>query len=469
MTAPFRAHQASTWADAQLLRGDPQTRFSGVSIDSRTAGAGELFVAIIGPQHDGHDHVEDAVERGVRGLLIEQGRPVPETLPESLAVLAATDTTHALGDLGAGHRSLHEGPVVAITGSNGKTTTKEMCASILAVGAPCLKTSGNLNNAYGLPLTLLRRDDSHRSLVVELGMNHRGEIARLVEIARPTVGLITNVGTAHIEFLGSREEIALEKGDLVAGLEADGTAVLNADDPLVLVQSERTSARVVTFGRTATADVRAEDVRAEPGRYRFSVVMPDARVDVQISGLGDTTVANALAAAAAALAAGATTDEIAVGLAAHRSIAGRLEPIALADGSLVINDTYNANPQSLEVALRVLASGPTSGEGRHLAVLGDMGELGAQTEEAHRQAGAQAASLGVEELFAVGRHAAHVAEGARAAGLPDDRIHANEDWEKVTGALLARRTAGDHILVKGSRAMRMERIVERITANEGVD
>jgi UDP-N-acetylmuramoyl-tripeptide--D-alanyl-D-alanine ligase len=315
---------------------------------------------------------------------------------------------------------------------------------------------------------LLQRDDAHRTLVVELGMNHRGEIARLVEIARPTVGVVTNVGTAHIEFLGSRQEIALEKGDLVAGLDPEGTAVLNADDALVLAQRERVRARVVSFGRSPAADVRAENVRAEHGVYRFVLVSGDARCDVRVAGLGETTVANALAAAAAALAAGATREEVVRGLADYRPIGGRLHPIPLADGTLVIDDTYNANPQSLEVALRVLAAQPAPAGGRHVAVLGDMGELGSQTEEAHRQAGALAASLGVELLFAVGRHAGRVAEGARAAGLSEDRVVANADWEPIAEALCKRVVAGDRILVKGSRAMRMERIVERLTANGGV-
>jgi UDP-N-acetylmuramoyl-tripeptide--D-alanyl-D-alanine ligase len=465
VSAPFHAADAAAWADASILRGDPQTRFVGVSIDSRTASEGQLFVAIAGPRHDGHDHLEEAVRRGASGVLVAAARPPAESLP--CAVLAAADTTRALGDLAAGHRALHRGPVVAITGSNGKTTTKEMCAAILAMGAPCLKTHGNLNNAYGLPLTLLQRDDAHRSLVVEFGMNHRGEIARLVEIAKPTVGVVTNVGTAHIEFLGSREEIALEKGDLVAGLPPEGTAVLNADDPLVMGQRERVRARVVTFGRGPSADVHAESVRSERGAYHFALLTGDERRDVRVTGLGDTTVANALAAAAAALAAGARVDEVVGGLAAYRPLGGRLHPVALADGTLVIDDTYNANPQSLEVALRVLAAQPAPEGGRHVAVLGDMGELGGQTEEAHRQAGALAASLGVELLFAVGRHAGRVAEGACAAGLPEDRVIANADWEPIAEALSKRTVSGDQILVKGSRAMRMERIVARLRANGG--
>ena len=224
------------------------------------------------------------------------------------------------------------GPLVAITGSNGKTTTKEMCAAILAVSGPCLKNEGNLNNEFGLPLTLLRRGAEHRSVVVELGMNHRGEIARLAAIAQPRVGVITNVGTAHIEHLGSREDIALEKGDLVAALDADATAVLNADDPLVLAQAARTAARVVRFGRGELADVRADDVAADAATAAIASRSRrrQGAIEVSVAGLGETTVPNALAAAAAALAAGVPLADVAAGLRDYRPVAGRLQPIALA-------------------------------------------------------------------------------------------------------------------------------------------
>ena len=257
MSERLLASDVQSWTGALLCNGSPDAAFVGVSIDSRTVAAGELFVAIAGPNHDGHDHLENALAAGASGCLILHGR-APDAPGESV-LLATDDTTHALGDLAAGHRQRHSGPVVAITGSNGKTTTKEMCAAILSVGGSCLKTAGNLNNQYGLPLTLLRRDPEHESLVVELGTNHPGEIRRLAVIARPDIGVLTNVGTAHIEFLGSREGIAQEKGDLLAALDPTGTAVCNGDDPLVLAQVERTRARVVRFGLGPGADVHAEE------------------------------------------------------------------------------------------------------------------------------------------------------------------------------------------------------------------
>ncbi|MBW1843286.1 MAG: UDP-N-acetylmuramoyl-tripeptide--D-alanyl-D-alanine ligase, partial [Deltaproteobacteria bacterium] len=200
MTLAFRVKDALRWTGGALVAGDVATALSGVSIDSRTVKPGELFFAIVGPSHDGHKFLENALDRGATALIVERGRTLPDVL--AVPVITVEDTTRALGSLAAGHRAEFDGPVVAITGSNGKTTTKEMCAAILSVSAPCHRTPGNLNNQYGLPLTLLGRSEADRSLVVELGMNHRGEIAQLVEIAKPTVGVITNVGTAHIEFLG---------------------------------------------------------------------------------------------------------------------------------------------------------------------------------------------------------------------------------------------------------------------------
>jgi UDP-N-acetylmuramoyl-tripeptide--D-alanyl-D-alanine ligase len=463
MSEPFRAREVCDWTGAALLRGDAADAFSGVTIDSREVAAGQLFVAIAGPNHDGHDHVEAALSAGAGGCLIETGRAAPR----SGTVLSVSDTTRALGDLAGGHRARHSGPLVGITGSNGKTSTKEMCASILECAGPCLKTRGNLNNQYGLPLTLLRRDATDRFAVVELGTNHPGEIARLAEIARPTIGVLNNVGTAHIEFLGSREGIAAEKGALIAALPADGVAVLNGDDPLVMSQAPRTRARIVRFGLSPEMDVRPDRLHWRDGGFAFALVAPQGQVDVHVAGLGEHTVSNALAASAAALSAGATLAQVATGLARHRAVKGRLAPLPLADDVLVIDDTYNANPQSLEVALRELTGGPACGTGRPIAVIGDMGELGDETDAAHRQAGALAARLGVEELYAVGDWSERVAEGARSAGMGAEHVHASSDWETAAESLAKQLRPGDRVLVKGSRAMRMERIVERIALAVG--
>jgi UDP-N-acetylmuramoyl-tripeptide--D-alanyl-D-alanine ligase len=465
MSVAFGVRDVVAWSHGELVRGDADKRFEGVSIDTRTLAEGALFFAIRGPRHDAHAFLEDAVRRGAGGLVIERGHTLTE-LPAALPVVVVDDTTRALGAVAAGHRCGFTGPVVAITGSNGKTTTKEMCAAILAVTGPCLKNRGNLNNAYGLPLTLLEREAEHRALVVEIGMNHRGEIAPLAAIARPSVGVVTNVGSAHIEHLGSREEIAKEKGELVAALEPEATAVLNADDDLVMIQAGRTRARALTFGRGSAADVRAEHVTALGERgFAFDLVSPGGRVAVHLGTIGESVVINSLAAAAAALAAGASLEHVAEGLARVEPVQGRMERIALPRNIIVLDDTYNANPQSMEVALRSLAS--LKGKSRGIAVLGDMGELGAAAREAHRSAGALAARLGLDYVFALGEHAAEIAEGARGAGMARDRVRVDSDHEGTSRGVAAVLRGNDWVLVKGSRSMRMEKIVESLTRGRG--
>jgi UDP-N-acetylmuramoyl-tripeptide--D-alanyl-D-alanine ligase len=460
---------AQRWTGAERLAGAADALCTSVAIDSRRVAPGALFVAIRGPNHDAHAFLADTVRAGATALLVERAAFAAAggaaALPGAPAVLAVEDTTAALGALAAGHRRTVSIPVIAITGSNGKTTTKEMMAAILASRAPCLKTEGNLNNQFGLPLTLLRLAPEHRAAVVEIGMNHPGEIAPLAAIAAPTVGVITNVGTAHIEHLGSQDGIAREKGALFEALGADAVAVANADDPRVLAQLARTRARPLRFGRAAGADVRAEAEAGLPGGgVSFELATPAGRATVRVHGDGTVLVINALAAAAGALAAGASLDEIAAGLAAVRPPAGRMARLALPCGVTVLDDTYNANPQSMEVALRSLAA--LKGAQRGIAVLGDMGELGATAPAAHRAAGRLAAELGVELLFAVGNHAGEVLAGAREAGLPAERGvaagDAGELAERVRGAL----RGGDWVLVKGSRSMRMERIVQALAQSD---
>jgi UDP-N-acetylmuramoyl-tripeptide--D-alanyl-D-alanine ligase len=463
MTVSFSVADALRWTGGVLVAGDPEAILSGVSIDSRSCARGQLFFAVVGPSHDGHAFLRGALDRGVAALVVERGRALPDIA--DAAAIEVEDTTRALGALAAGHREGFQGPVVAITGSNGKTTTKEMCAAILSVRAPCHRTPGNLNNQYGLPLTLLGRDAADRALVVELGMNHRGEIAQLVEIAKPTVGVITNVGTAHIEFLGSREEIAREKGDIVAQLPAEGTAVLNADDPLVLAQRSRTRARVISFGISIDADVRGGDIEWIDDRgYRFEIETPMGSGTVEVQGLGPTTVSNALAAAAAALAAGASVADVIKGLANHQGIKGRLQRHALADGITLIDDTYNANPQSMEAALHLLAE--IKGEHRAAAILGDMGELGATAEAAHRELGRLAASLGIDFLIAVGSRSALIASAAVDAGMNPTHVCVASDHADASARACGWLREHDTVLVKGSRSMQMERVVEAIASGK---
>jgi UDP-N-acetylmuramoyl-tripeptide--D-alanyl-D-alanine ligase len=461
------ALDAVRWTRGELLRGSEAAHFRGVSIDTRSLETDELFVAIRGENHDAHRFLADAVTHGATGLVVEAGHASPEDLAASAVVIAVEDGTRALGALAAGHRAQFRGPLVAITGSNGKTTTKEMCASILSVEAPCLKNRDNLNNQYGLPLTLLARCAEQRFAVVEIGMNHRGEIAPLARIARPTVGVITNVGTAHIEFLKSREAIATEKGDLLTTLPADGTAVLNADDPLAMAQSRRTDARVVSFGAAGGADVRAEQIREHDRGFAFALCAPEGKTDVEVNGLGPATLANALAAAAAALAAGVSLDAVREGLARHRPVSGRMERIVLPQDITLINDAYNANPQSLALALTSLAE--HKGSGRALAVLGDMGELGSATECEHRAAGELVCTLGIDFLLAFGDHAQRVASAAIDAGMDPAHVHVESDHDALAARVRELARKDDWVLVKGSRSMHMERVVAALARTEERD
>jgi UDP-N-acetylmuramoyl-tripeptide--D-alanyl-D-alanine ligase len=460
VSVPFRAREACAWTGGELLAGDAEARFAAVSIDTRTCPKGALFTAIRGPRHDAHAYLARALEAGAAGLLLERARADAVPPGADAALIAVDDTTRALGALASGHRAGFDGPLVAITGSNGKTTTKEMCAAILARRGPCLRNRGNLNNQFGLPLTLLEREPEHRTVVVELGMNHRGEIATLAAISRPQVGVLTNVGTAHIEHLGSQDEIAREKGDLLAALPPDGVAVVNADDRRAADQAARHSGRVLRFGAAPAAEVRAEDVRQDDEGFGFRLATPAGAVDVRVAGLGETTLPNALAAAAAALAAGASLDDLRAGLADYAPPRGRMQHRRLGGGIELIDDTYNANPQSLEAALKSLAR--LKGPGRAVAVLGDMGELGRESGPAHRAAGGLAAELALDFLFALGDHAGEVAEGARSAGMAAERVHVAASHDDLGERLLALLAAGDWVLVKGSRSMRMERVVDAL-------
>jgi UDP-N-acetylmuramoyl-tripeptide--D-alanyl-D-alanine ligase len=449
------------WTMGNLLRGRPDQPFDSTVIDSREAVPGALFVAIVGPNHDAHRFAAEVLAKGVAGVVIQSDR-IEDTLgPGDGFIVHVDDTTLALADLARGHRQSFTGPLVGITGSNGKTTTKELCAGILEGVGSTLATRGNLNNNFGVPLTLLRRCDEDRYAVIEMGMNHRGEIATLAAIAQPTIGILTNVGSAHIEFLGSREAIAEEKGDLLAALPADGTAIVGRDEEMAFAQAKRTQARVLSFGRTPEADLCASEIRLVDGRaFAFVLESPFGRGEIRVSGLSETIVDNALSAAGAAFAAGADLEDVATGLAHHRGVPGRMQPHALPNDVLVIDDSYNANPQSMRDALETLARLET--RGRRLAVLGQMGELGERAEEAHRDAGALVASLGLDELFLIGPMTLHVAEGATATGFDEGRIHVADDHESLARSLRSRLSKGDRILVKGSRAARLERVIEAL-------
>ncbi len=425
--------------------------FADVIIDSRKVRAGDLFLALPGENTDGHEFLGAAAAAGAVGALVSRKINVP--LPQVLV----SDVARALSRAGAAWREAFRGPVLGVAGSNGKTTTKEMLGSILAQRGECLATRGNLNNHLGVPLTLLRLNDGFQSAVIEMGANRSGEIAELVRLARPDVGLITNAGAEHLEGFGSLEGVAQAEGEMVAGLEPGGTAIINADDAYAPLWCELSRARVVTFGLAADAGVRAHalrlDVGAEGFMTRFDLQCALGTVTVALALAGRHNVYNALAAAAAAMAAGASLAQVSAGLGAVRSVAGRLQFRPLRGGAWLIDDTYNANPSSAHAALEVLAELP----GRRWLVLGDMAELGRFAGASHEELGTLARTLGVERLYTFGPLAALAAEsfGAGAESFTDMDALVRAFGGAVPGEV--------RLLVKGSRVNRLERLVASLT------
>jgi UDP-N-acetylmuramoyl-tripeptide--D-alanyl-D-alanine ligase len=428
--------------------------FGEVVSDTRTLKRGQLFVALTGPNFNGGDFVGAALNAGAAGALVSALQPA--RLPQILV----PDTQAALARAARAWRARFEGPLVGVAGSNGKTTAKEMTAAILAQAGDCLATRGNLNNHIGVPLTLLRLSPAHRFAVIEMGANRAGEVAALVALARPSVGLITNAGAEHLEGFGSLEGVARAEGEMVAGLAATATAVINADDEFAHLWRGSTSARVVTFGLKNPADFSASDVRTAVGasgfRTQFRLTAPGGSAVIELALGGAHNVANALAAAAAAASAGATLAQISAGLSAVRAVPGRLQFKQAAGGAWLIDDSYNANPSSVRAAIEVLASL----SGRRWLVLGDMGELGDFAAEAHSEMGEFARAQGVERLYATGTLMARAVESFGAGA----RWYA--DAPSLSAALeAALKEAGPEVrlLVKGSRFNRLERVVDALT------
>ena len=420
----------------------PDTRLAGVCTDTRRLLPGQLFVALEGPNFDGHDFVPAALDAGAAACLVaREGTGTP--------AIVVADTRRALGELARAWRERFAIPVLAVTGSNGKTTVKEMLAAILATRGETLATRGNLNNDIGVPLTLFELDAAHQAAVIEMGANHPGEIAWLVSLARPDVALVTNAGPAHLEGFGSIEGVARAKGEIFAGLPEHGTAVINADDDYAPLWRELAGARrILTFGLRNKADVSAEWQAIRRGS-RLRVRTPAGDFETELPLPGEHNVMNALAATAAALAAGVAPPAIGAALATVRGAPGRLQIKAGPAGSTLLDDTYNANPASLAAALRVLRGFP----GRHLLALGDMGELGPEAEALHAAAGRLAREAGVACLVAVGPMAA-AAAGAFGSGA---RICASR--EEAVAVLREMLQREDVLLVKGSRASRMDEVV----------
>jgi UDP-N-acetylmuramoyl-tripeptide--D-alanyl-D-alanine ligase len=457
----------------------PLAWVAGVSIDSRAVGRGQLFVAIRGPRHDGHDFVAAALQAGAEAAVVASERVSSYPAPIRGRLFAVGDTLAALQDLARAVRRAWGRRIAAVTGSVGKTTTKEILAALLGAKFRMLKSEGNLNNEYGLPLTLLRLDPEDEAAVVELGMSHRGELRRLAEIAEPEVGVVTRVAPVHLEFFASIDEIALAKRELIEGLAGpDPVAVLNADDPRVARFAEVARGRVLTFGCTAAAQFRADKIHDYgAGGSDFEFVGPGGRARLALALPGRHSIENALAALAAASVWGIGVAEAADVLRNIKVGEMRGKLLQFAAGFALINDSYNSNPVALAAMIDLLAqtgvahteaahtgTAKTGNYRRRILAAGEMLELGPESANLHRQAGRYAASQRIDCIVAVQGDAAQISNGAIAAGMSPSQAHFFADSSAAAAFVAELVQPGDLLLVKGSRGVKMERIVESLRA-----
>jgi UDP-N-acetylmuramoyl-tripeptide--D-alanyl-D-alanine ligase len=444
---------------------DPVARVAGVSIDSRTVRAGELFIAIHGPRHDGHDHVAGALDRGAVAAMVAEGQLGRYSDAVRGRCLVVADTFGALKGLARAVREAWGGKIAGVTGSVGKTTTKEILAALLGARLRVLKSEGNFNNEYGLPLTLFRLDETHQAAVLEMGMSRSGELSRLAEIARPDVGVVTRVAPAHLEFFASVEEIALAKRELIEGLNGrESVAVLNADDPLVAGFGAHAPGRVLTYGIANAANFRAEAIedRGALGS-EFVLVQGGERVRLELALAGRHVISNALAALAAASVWGIGAAEAQDILRDLRAPAMRGELLRFTNGAALINDSYNSSPAALHAMISVLAATPDYR--RRILAAGEMRELGQASAQLHREAGGFAAKTGkLHWVFGVAGDASQIVEGAVAAGVPRPQTKFFASSDEAANFLVDFVSPGDLLLVKGSRGVKMERVVEALVA-----
>jgi UDP-N-acetylmuramoyl-tripeptide--D-alanyl-D-alanine ligase len=444
---------------------NPMARLAGVSIDSRTIRPGELFIAIHGPSHDGHDHVASALESGAIAAVVAEAQLSRYADAVRDRCIAVGDTFQALKQLARAVRESWGGKIAGVTGSVGKTTTKEILAALLGAKLRVLKSEGNLNNEYGLPLTLFRLEETHQAAVLEMGMSRRGELTRLAAIANPDVGVVTRIAPAHLEFFASVDEIALAKRELIEGLNGrESTAVLNADDPRVAAFGAFAPGRVLTYGIENQAFFMAQDIedRGALGSA-FDYVSPEGRVRLELNVPGRHAIANAIAALAAASVWGIGAAEAQSVFLSLRAPAMRGELLRFSNGSALINDSYNSSPAALQAMTELLAATPNFR--RRILAAGEMRELGAASAELHREAGQFAAKTGkIDWVIGVAGHAEQIVEGAVAGGLLRGRARFFATPQEAAEFLAGFISSGDLLLVKGSRGVKMEQIVEALIA-----
>ena len=446
----------------------PVARLAGVSIDSRTMGRGELFFAIHGPRHDGHGFVAAALDAGAAAAVVSRERFGEYPAEIQQRIFAVADTLEALQRLAREIRVAWGGRVAAVAGSVGKTTTKEILAALVAARFRVLKTEGNFNNEYGLPLTLARLEPEHEAAVLELGMSHSGELAALTKIAAPIIGVVTRVAVEHLEFFASIDAIAVAERELIENLPgADAVAVLNADDGRVSAFAKSAPGRVITFGVNAEhADFRAKQIESRGilgSAFTIASVEGEARVELALA--GKHNVANAIGAFAAASVWGITAQDAARVLPMMKPAAMRGEILRLEDNLIVINDCYNSSPSAMATMLDLLAATP--GARRRILAAGEMLELGVSSTQLHREVGRDAAKRGLDWIIGVRGHAAEMIEGAIAAGYPARRAKLFADSSEASKFVAELVQPGDLVLVKGSRGVKMERVVEAIAALHG--
>ncbi len=453
--------------NGELLAGDENTMVNGLGIDSREVGPGAAFVAFTGERVDGHGYIGAALAAGARAIIVtrdddEVRQAISASRKHNVALVLVEDATAAVQMLASYHRSRLMCPVIGVTGSTGKTTTKDFLRSVLGTSMRVVATEGNMNNELGAPLTIMRAGADTGVLVVEMAMRGAGQIASLAEIAGPTAGLVTNVGVSHIEVLGSEEAIASAKGELVSAVPENGRVFLNGDDSWSIALSKRAQAAVTTYGLGDTCDVRATGIDlSETGTPVFDLCTEQGSIRVELPIPGRHNIYNALAAAAVGLYLEVSLDDVARGLTEATFTGMRMEVFQTASRVTIINDAYNANPTSMRAALDALVDVPA--ERQRIAVLGDMAELGSLEELAHFRMGEYVAELSLDALVTVGPRAKRIADGALAAGMPAERVRPCVTPDEASEVLDDMLAAGDVVLVKASRVMGLERIVDGIT------
>lgn len=448
----------------RLIQGDLKREISGISTDSRKIKEYELFITLKGPKYDGHNFAQEAIKKGACGVLISNSQfPISKLLitDHRLPItILVRDTLEALGQIAEYYREKFDLPVVAVTGSTGKTTTKDMIASILSLELSVLKTQENFNNEVGVPLTLFQLSKKHQVVVLELGMSALGEIERLTRISSPKIGVITNVGEVHLQYLGNVRKVALAKAELVYALGKDDVAILNTDDPYVRDMRKRIKARIITYSIRKRAQVRAKEIEnlREEG-MRFILRIGKESLSIYLRCLGYHNIYNALAAASTAHALGMKKEMIQEGLSQFRPLAGRMKIMRMR-GLTILDDTYNASPKSFIAAIDTLRN--LSPRGRKILVVGDMLELGERAPLAHKETGIYIAHSGIDMLITCGELAGYLAQGALEAEMEKRRIISCQNKEEAWGKLSSLAREGDTILIKGSHATGMEEIIKKL-------